>query len=171
MKISQLMSGRTPDPDYAEGVTNDNMVLAVDCGSTPATAISASAVAGFAVVQKGITGVDSSMNPITEDKTYLRVGTSTTKTGTQRGFEITGDRIEGDEFQKFALSHAIKYGTGSAVQRRYVYFNILTGKGESGLVSIIVNSDGSGEAGEAAQIEIELKCVGEAPEEYTYAAS
>ena len=54
----------------------------------------------------------------------------------------------GDEFQDFALSHAIMYGTGQTVIRAYVYFCLLNGKGEKGAASIIVNSDGSGSAGE-----------------------
>ena len=170
MKLSVLMNGKTPDPSYAGAVTNDNMVLALDCGATAVTEVSADTVGDFAVAQTGISGVDSNLNAESEDKTYLRTGKSTTKTANQRSFSITGDRYEGDDFQDFALSHAIKYGTGAAVQRRYVYFNMLTGKGESGLMSIVVNSDGSGNAGEAAGIDIELKSVGEAPVEFTYPA-
>ena len=92
------------------------------------------------------------------------------KTGNQRGFKLTADRYVGDDFQDFCLSAAVKYGTGSAVVRKYVYFNILTGKGESGDITIIVNSDGSGEAGESAEVEIELKKSGAQPAEYTYSA-
>ena len=171
MKISELMNGKTPDASAAGGVVADNMVLAVDCGATAVTEISATNVADFAVVQLGIAGVESNLNPETQDKTYLRAGKSTTKTANQRSFSVSGDRFVGDDFQDFALGHAIKYGVGSAVQRKYVYFNILTGKGESGVMSIIVNSDGSGSAGENASVDIELKSVGEAPEEYTYASA
>lgn len=53
----------------------------------------------------------------------------------------------------------------------YVYFNVLNGKGEKGQVSIIVNSDGSGNAGESSAIDIEFKKIGSNPAEYTYAAS
>ena len=42
------------------------------------------------------------------------------------------------------LSHAIKYGTGQAVIKPYVYFNMLTGKGERGNISIAVEDDLSG---------------------------
>lgn len=171
MKLSELMSGVTPDTSYSGVVTNDNMVLAVDCGATAATSITSSTVKDFAVVQTGISGVDSNLNAESEDKTYLRAGKSTTKTANQRSFSITGDRFEGDDFQDFALSHAIKYGVGGAVQRKYVYFNMLTGKGESGVMSVVVNSDGSGNAGEASTIDIELKGVGEAPAEYTYSTT
>jgi hypothetical protein len=108
------------------------------------------------------------MNPTTTEKTYIRTGTTTTKTGNQRTFSITGDRIIGDEFQDFALSHKIKYGKGQAVMRDYIYFNLITGKGEKGLCSIIVNSDGSGEAGNSSEIDIELKSTGAAPEEFAW---
>ena len=65
----------------------------------------------------------------------------------------------------------MKYGTGNSVVTNYVYFNILNGKGEKGKVSIIVNSDGSGNAGESSAVDIEFKKIGSNPTEYTYAAS
>lgn len=169
MKLSQLMSGVTVNPDFTGFVTNDDMVLAVDCGETAAKDFTSAS--DFAVVQMGIAGLDSSMNPITQDKTYLRAGQSTMKTGNQRSFAVTGDRYVGDDFQDFCLSPDIKYGTGQTVIRKYVYFNIITGIGEQGEVVIIVNSDGSGEAGNSAEIDIELKKSGSQPAEYSYSAS
>ena len=166
MKLSELMTGRTPNENFEGVVTNDDYVLALDCGATAAKDFSGAS--DFAVVGQGITGLDSNLNPITQDKTYIRAGQSTTKTGNQRSFSATGDRYIGDEFQEFALSHAVKYGTGQSVVRKYVYFNMLTGKGEKGECAIIVNSDGSGEAGNSAGIDIELKKSGAAPTEYTY---
>ena len=168
MKLSELISGVTVNPDFTGFVTNDDMVLAVDCGETAAKDFSTAS--DFAVVQMGIAGLDSSMNPITQDKTYLRAGQSTMKTGNQRSFAVTGDRYVGDEFQDFCLSPDIKYGTGQTVIRKYVYFNIITGAGEQGDVVIIVNSDGSGEAGNSAEIDIELKKSGSQPAEYNYSA-
>ena len=53
----------------------------------------------------------------------------------------------------------------------YLYFNILNGKGEKGQCSIIVNSDGSGNAGESSSIDIEFKKQGKTPEEFEYSAS
>lgn len=166
MKLSELMGKVTLNPTFTGFVTNDDFVLAVDCGETPAADFTS--VAEFAVVQLGVAGLDSNLNPITNDKTYIRAGQSTIKTGNQRSFSVTGDRYIGDEFQDFALGHAIKYGTGQTVVRKYAYFNIVTGKGETGEVCIIVNSDGSGEAGNSSEIDIELKKSGSAPEEYTY---
>ena len=116
----------------------------------------------------GVTGLDSQLNPITQDKTYLRAGQSTTKTGNQRSFKVTGDRYAGDDFQDYALGHNIKYGTGNAVKVPYVYFCVLNGKGEKGVVSIIVNSDGSGAAGESSAVDIDLKKLGAQPTAYTY---
>jgi len=118
----------------------------------------------------GVAGLDAQLNPVTQDKTYIRAGQSTTKTGMQRSFAVSGDRYIGDEFQDYALSHAIKYGTGNAVAVPYVYFCLLNGKGEQGTASIIVNSDASGNAGESAAIDIELRKLGAQPEEYTYSA-
>ena len=62
----------------------------------------------------------------------------------------------------------MKYGTGNNVVVNYVYFNILNGKGERGQASIIVNSDGSGNAGESSAVDIEFKKIGSNPTEYTY---
>lgn len=168
MKLSELMAKTEINPDFTGFVTNDDFVLAVDCGETPATDFTK--VSDFAVVQLGVAGLDSNLNPITQDKTYIRAGQSTAKTGNQRSFSVTGDRYVGDEFQDFALSHEIKYGTGQTVVRKYVYFNIVTGKGESGDCCIIINSDGSGEAGNSAEIDIELKKSGSAPAEFSYSA-
>lgn len=168
MKLSELMANHTVKADFTGFVTNDDWVLAVDCGATAATDFTG--VTDFAVVQLGVTGLDSNLNPITQDKVYLRAGQSTTKTGNQRSFAVTGDRYVGDEFQDFALGHAIKYGTGQTVVRKYVYFNIITGKGEQGEVCIIVNSDGSGEAGNSSEIDIELKKSASLPTEYTWTA-
>ena len=53
----------------------------------------------------------------------------------------------------------------------YVYFNILTGVGEKGQVTIVVKNDGSGNSGDSAGIDIEFRKVGNQPEEYTWSAS
>ena len=125
MKLSELMADVTPNPGYAGIANTDDFVLAVDIAAE-----STGKKADYVVVQTGITAVDAQLNPETEDKTYLRTGTSTTKTSTQRTFNVTGDRMEGDDFQDFALSHAIKFGKGQAIVKPYVYFSMLTGKGE-----------------------------------------
>lgn len=168
MKLSELMQNYTPDAEYEGWVTNDDYVFAID--KTPG-ATTATAPGDYVVVEMGIAGLDSQMNPITQDKQYIRSGQNTMKTGTQRSFSVTGDRYAGDEAQDFCLSHKMKYGTGNNVVTNYVYFNVLNGKGEKGQVSIIVNSDGSGNAGESSAIDIEFKKIGSNPAEYTYAAS
>ncbi len=211
MKLSELMKGITPNPEYAGIANTDDFVLAVDIAESASPK-----KADYVVVQTGVTAVDAQLNPETEDKTYLRTGKSTNKTATQRTFNITGDRFEGDAFQDFACGHAIKFGKGqkivylrtgkstnkTATQRTfnitgdrfegdafqdfacghaikfgkgqkivkpYVYFSMLTGKGEAGQAAIIVNSDGSGDAGAAAEVDIDIMCNSSAPKEYTYA--
>lgn len=165
MTLSELMANHVPSPTFEGFVTNDDFVLAVDCSAD------GNADDGeYIVAQLGVTGLDANLNPITQDKTYIRAGQSTMKTGNQRSFKVSGDRYVGDAFQDFALSHGIMYGTGSAVVRKYVYFCLLNGKGERGEASIIVNSDGNGAAGESAAVDIELKKSGAAPTEYTYTA-
>ncbi|MEE1448555.1 phage tail tube protein [Faecalitalea cylindroides] len=166
MKLSELMQGYTPSPDFEGWVTNDDFVLAIN--TTPET--NSVKETEYHVVQLGIEGLDAQMNPITVDKTYIRAGQSTQRTGNQRSFTISGDRYIGDEVQDYIFSHAIKYGTGNKVITDYVYFCLLTGKGEKGKVSIIINSDGGGNAGESAAIDVEFRKVGDNPTEYTYSA-
>ena len=124
MKLSELMATHTPSSTFEGFVTNDDFVLAIDC-----SADGSATVKDYAVAQLGVTGLDANLNPITQDKTYIRAGQSTMKTGNQRAFKVSGDRYIGDDFQDFALSHAVMYGTGSAVIRKYVYFCLLNGKG------------------------------------------
>lgn len=162
MKLSALMAGYTPSAEFAGVATNDDFVLAVDIGGT-----ASETVGDYVVVQSGISAVDAQLSPETEEKTYIRAGKVTNKTATQRTFNLGGDRMFGDEFQDFVLSHAIKFGTGQKVIRPYVYFSLLTGKGEKGTASIIVNSDGSGEAGSTAEIDIDIMATA-APAEYTW---
>ena len=162
MKLSALMAGYTPSAEFAGVATNDDFVLAVDIGGT-----ASETVGDYVVVQTGVSAVDAQLSPETEEKTYIRAGKATTKTATQRTFNLSGDRMHGDEFQDFALSFDIKFGTGQKVIRPYVYFSLLTGKGEKGTASIIVNSDGSGEAGSTAEIDIDIMATA-APAEYTW---
>ncbi len=165
MKVSELMQGKTPDANYEGWITNDDWVLAVD------TTKEATNVDDFTVVQMGIAGLDAQMNPVTQDKQYIRTGQNTTKTGTQRTFKVSGDRYIGDAFQDYCFATNILFGTGNDVIVPYVYFNIKNGKGERGQVSIIVNSDGGGNAGENSAIDVDLKKVGALPESYTYSAA
>ena len=165
MKLSELMKDYAPKPEYEGWVTNDDYVFAINTQEGADQVVKAK---DFEVVQMGIAGLDAQLNPVTQDKQYIRAGQTTMKTGTQRSFTVTGDRYIGDEAQDFCLSHAKKYGTGNGVE--YVYFNILNGKGEKGQVSIIVNSDGSGNAGESSAVDIEFKKIGANPTEYIYSA-
>lgn len=166
MKLSELMNNITPSEEFAGFVTADDMVLAID------TTIAQNAeVKDYSVLQSGISGIDPSLDAETKDSQYIRTGKSTTKTGTQRKFKVSGDMYIGDEAQDFLLSHRMKFGTGQAVIVNYVFFNMLTGKGEKGMATVAVNADGSGDAGENAGIEIELSKAGNAPTEYTYSSA
>ncbi len=165
MKVSELMQGKEPQPSFEGLVTNDQWVFAIGLpGQTDKET-------DYEVVQTGIEGVDPQMNPTTSDNQYIRTGLSTSKTGTQRSFHLTGHRYIGDKVQDHCFSLKIAHGVGQDVIVPYVYFSILTGKGEKGKLSIIVNSDGGGNAGENSAIDIDLKAVKDAPTEYTYSAA
>ncbi|MEG2575887.1 MAG: hypothetical protein RSA41_07625 [Christensenella sp.] len=165
MKLSDLMKGVTPSPTFVGKTNADDMVLAVNLAATAATTPS-----GYVIADDGITEQSGALEAITSDKNYLRRGKVVSKTGTSRSFAVNGDRIVGDEFQDAILAHTLKYGTGQAVIKEYVYFNILTGKGEKGKVSIVVEDDLSGAAGEDASFSATLSSQGE-PVEYTYVAT
>ncbi|MGN0975887.1 MAG: phage tail tube protein [Gemmiger sp.] len=164
MKVSELMKGITPDPTFEGFATNDDFVLAVKTEADQTTPND------YTVVQLGVTGHEGSLNPETSDNQYIRTGKVTTKTGVQRKFAISGDRYEGDDFQDYCMSHKIKFGHGQEVVTDYVYFSMLTGKGEKGKVTVIVNEDQTGEAGSNAGFSVDLTGT-HTPTEYTYTAT
>lgn len=164
MKVSELMAEHTPDPAF-EGITNaDDYVLAVDFTGK------ASDISTFVVAQEGVTEHSGALEAQTQDVQFIRGGKQSIKTGTQRTFTVTGSRYIGDDFQDALMAHELKYGTGQAVVKPYLYFNLLTGKGERGIISIAVESDPSGAAGENAGISATLSAKG-TPTEYTYTAA
>lgn len=165
MTLTELMASYTPDAAFAGVATNDDFVLAVDISED-----GQAAAGDYVVAQSGISAVDAQLSPETDETIYIRQGKVSTKTATQRTFNLSGDRMFGDPFQDFVLSHAIKFGTGQKVIRPYIFFSLLTGKGERGIASIIVNSDGSGDAGSSAEIDIDIMNT-VAPTEYTWEAA
>lgn len=166
MTVSETItaSGITPSADFAGEIINDDFILAIKTEDTQAD------VKNWVVCADHITGYAASLNPKTSDNTFVRTGTATTKTGNQRKFSITGNRVIGDAFQDYCLGHKIKYGTGSDVEVEYVYFCLRTGKGEKGKAAIIVNNDADGNAGDPAGVKIDLNVSGK-PAEYTYSAA
>jgi len=164
MKVSELMAGVTPSAAYEGIVTAGDMVLAIDFSGEAASP------AAYIVADEGVTEQTGTLEATTAESTYLRSGARTTKTNTTRSFAITGDRFAGDEFQDALLAHALKFGTGQTVIKPYVYFNMLTGKGEQGLISIAIENDNNGTAGENAGWSATLTSSG-TPKEYTYSAS
>ena len=164
MKLSELMAGFTPSADFVGVATNDDFVLAIDISEG-----GSEEVGNYVVVQNGISSVNAQLNPQTDEKSYLRQGRVSTKTATQRSFAVGGDRMIGDDFQDFACSHAIKFGSGQKVVKPYVFFSVLTGMGEKGKAAIVVNSDGSGDAGNTAGVDINIMASG-TPAEFTWSA-
>lgn len=166
MKVSELMADITPSKTFSGIANTDDFVLAIYIGEMP-TDGSDPDVDNYEVVQGAVQGVDANLSSETSDKTYIREGKSTNKTSTQRTFAVTGDRKIGVPFQDFCFSHAIKFGNGASVVRPYAYFCMLTGEGEKGEASIIVNSDSSGNAAETAAFDVSISAT-KLPEEYTY---
>lgn len=166
MKLSALMEGLTPNASYAGELTGDDYVLAIDCSKTGNT----ESVGDYVLVRAHIEDFGAELSAETDDAQYYLEGASSMKKSTARSFKVGGKRLAGDAFQDFVCSHAIKFGKGGAVERDYVYFCILTGKGEKGRVIICVNNDGNAESGAIGEIDVELKCAG-TPTEYTYSTT
>lgn len=162
MLLSELMEGRRTNAQFEGFSTADDMVLAIDFTGEMMDPNQ------YTVAQEGITEQSGTLSAQTQDSQYLRTGQVTIKTGTSRSFTLSGDRYNGDAFQDAILSHAIKFGTGQTVIKPYVYFNMLTGKGEKGRISIAVEDDLSGAAGENASFSATLTSTIK-PTEYTYA--
>lgn len=161
MKVSELMAGKTLNPEFEGITTNDDWVLAIKTSSEQTTE------KDYTVVQGGVTSHAASINSETTDSQYIRTGKQTTRTDAQRQFSLTGDRMCADDAQEYLLSNAMKFGTGQSVVVPYVYFNIFTGKGETGSVTVNVTEDQGGEAGGNATFAIDL--MGSAkPTDYTY---
>lgn len=161
MTLKELMQGLTPDPVFEGFSTADDMVLAIDFSGK------ATDPNDFIVAQNGITEQSGSLSAQTASNQYLRTGEVTTKTGTSRAFSVSGDRYHADQFQDALLDHELKFGTGQSVIREYVYFDMLTGKGERGKISIAVEDDLSGAAGDNASFSATLTSTVK-PTEYTY---
>lgn len=162
MTIREYMSKVNAAAETGEYVGRD-MVLGLDCTEKG----DAASVGDYTYVGCHIEDYGAELKPKTEDKSYVYEGDSTIKTSTQRCFSIAGQAYISDRFMDFIRSFAVKFGTGSAVQRRYVYFHSGTRQGEAGTVTVIVNNDGNGGASSAADIDAELKSSGPV-REYQY---
>lgn len=163
MKLSVLMAGYSPSAGFKGEVMANDWVLAVD--TSPSQTVS---IGDYMVVQEHIESAESSINSTTNDKEYIRSGKSSSKASNQRTFSVSGDRYIGDEAQDFFM--AKKYAVGQAAVCKYVYFNLLDGKGETGTVTISVDSDGGGSAGENSTISITLSKTGAAPSDFTWSS-
>lgn len=162
MKVSELMAGYTPSPDFAGVETADQWVAAFEIGE-------ATSPCDYIVVEGGINAVTPTFNPTTSDKQYLRKGNVSTKTGNQLILAIEGDTTQGDDFQAHCMNADVAFGVGEEVAGHYVYFSLNTGKGYQGNGMLIVNNFGGGPAGENAPFSAEIRST-ERPQEYTYSA-
>ena len=158
----KTQKGIEPKASYTGTEDTDDFIFAVQTDSSSQTKESAWIVCADHVKEHS-----GALSATTTDEAFIRTGTVTSKTGTQRTFSINGNRCVGDDFQDFALSHKIKYGTGSDVIVPYIYFSIRTGKGESGSAVLIVNSDVGGAANASATFAMDVKAVG-TPVEFDY---
>lgn len=164
MTVSEFMSKIEIKSDFAGLTLADDFVLAINLNGH----VESSDPGTYTVVEAGLKSADGQLNPEEKTNSYIRKGKSTTKTGVQRSFSLDMDRYIGDAAQDFFDSYDVKYGTGQKCVVDYVFFNMLTGKGEKGMMSVIVNTDCSGGSEENSGLSVDLKSTGVKPEAYTY---
>ena len=162
MTVQELMEGISVDPNLEGIATADDMVFGIDFASIPTDD-----PLTYLVAQLGISEVSGALSGQTQSATYLRAGEVTTKTGTSKAFTLSGDRYRMDDFQEAILAHDLKWGRGVSVVKPYVYFDMLTGKGERGKVAITIEGDFANGAGSNGGISGTLNVQG-TPTEYTY---
>lgn len=163
MTLKELFVGVTLDPGFEGFVTTDNMVLAVDISEKQNAEVD-----DYAVAQLGLKSTSGSLNPEKKTNAYIRGGKSTTKTGNQRTIGFDADRYKGDPFQDFVLSHEMKYAVGQKAVVNYVYFDMLTGEGEKGKATLLIDTDASGNAEENLGVSGSLEKSGAAPVKFVY---
>ena len=166
MTVTECLAdlGITPGSKEAMAIMTDDYILAFKTSETQTKP------GDYIVCQDFVTEHSASINATTQDKQYIRKGNVTMKTNAQRTFNITGDRKHGDPWQDWVFGLDMLFGTGSKVITDYVWFNLYTGEGESGKVSVIVSSDASNGAGNNAGFTVSANGV-EKPKAYTYAAA
>lgn len=163
MKVSELMANHPLNEEFAGITTPSDWVLAIKTDDSQSTE------KDYIVVQAGVTSHAATINGETTDSQYVRTGKMTSRTSAQRQFTLTGDRMIADPAQEFLLSKKMAFGTGQSVVVPYVYFNIFTGKGEKGNVTVNVTEDGGGEVGANTTFAIDM--IGTAiPADYKYTA-
>ena len=164
MTVSEAItkSGLTPSTSYTGIETANDFLLAFQTDKSKQAKVS-----DWIVCADHVKEHSGSLNASTTDEAFIRTGTVTTKTGTQRTLAVNGNRCVGDAFQDFVLSHKIKYGTGKDVIVPYVYFSVRTGKGETGNASLVVTSDVGGSANAPATFAVDVKAVG-TPKAFDY---
>ena len=139
MTLKEMFAKVKTNPAFVGFITTDQMVLAIDVSAEQNADVDE-----FAVAYMGFTDRSSSLNPKEKTNSYYYHGESSTKTGNQRTITFKCDRYKGDPFQDFVTSFDMKYAKGQAAIVRYAWFNILTGEGEIGSGSLILDDDGSG---------------------------
>ena len=167
MTITELMSGKTPDPAYEGLVAVDDIVVAID---TAPTAESPTTDNNYCVLQKGVTGQPMSLNPEEVTRQFVRGGKQTTVTSKQLTIDMAGTRYVGDDAQDYLMDDSRLFSVGQDVVTNFIYFNIKTGKGFKGKCAISVSSANQGNAGEDATFACSLKSTEQAPVAWTYSA-
>ena len=165
MTITELMNGKETNPSYKGILTTDDYVLAIN---TDPTNVSPKKDNEYHVLEKGVKGYPSNLNPKEKTRQFIRGGEQTVVLSKQATYNVTGVRFVGDEAQDFLLGYKVMFGVGQDVITDYIYFDIKTGNGWKGKCSISVNSIAEGEAGDDAGFSCSLKGTEIAPKEWSY---
>lgn len=139
----------------------DDNVLELDLDGTGTT---------WLTMGEGFTNNTPGLNPETEEYAFFGGGggKTTLQSSVQRTFNLTGIKAVGDPLQDALFTHAMKYNGGKKI--KYRYYSKTTKKGETGDATVIINSDGDGEAGSRQNVEVTINGSG-VPTEYTHTGS
>lgn len=117
---------------------------------------------------EGFTTLGESRSDTTTEYNYLS-GFGAQETGvdgTSREFSVTGDRVYGDPLHEEMFSFDTQW-TISKRQKGYRYFNIVTGEGEQGNVTLAFSTTAGGANGERATFGVTISVNG-SPAKYNH---
>ena len=163
MKLSQLMKGITPNPDYIGVDIADNTVVAINPSKQGVSTFDE-----FIVFRQAVTEISPTFESQTTETTYYGTGTNVTKTGTNFSISVTGDRYMGDEAQDLIFDLDNIQAIGADAIYELVCFNINTGKGYAGTFTAAQEQNSGGSAGENAPATVTFNKIAMNPVKFDY---
>ena len=162
MKLSEMMAGKTPNPEYKGRLLPDSTVVCINPDKSGTKTIDE-----FLVFREFIENISPTYTSQTEEKTYYYDGASTVKTGVNVEIPVTGERYEGDEAQDLVVDNVFSVGKDAVFE--VVWFNVITGKGWAGTFTVDPTQFEGGDAGgSGSPFDVTLLKTGMMPVKFNY---